>query len=174
MAWILPTCPIMRIAPESEHRKSGPSGGLGGLRAITRIFDELVHVPGTNLRFGLDALLGLLPGGGDLLGGAFSAYAILIAARLGAPPTVIAHMVLNIGIDTVVGAVPLLGDLFDVGWKANRKNLKLLERYEASPEEVKRGSMALVAGALLIIAALLVLVAMLSLWIGGQIIAALR
>lgn len=163
----------MRTAAGSEHRKSGQSAGLGGLRVISRVFDELVRVPGTRLRFGLDAVLGLLPGGGDLIGGAVSAYAILIAARLGAPPTVIARMVINIAVDTIIGAIPLLGDLFDVGFKSNRMNLQLLERYEIAPEQVKRGSIAVVALALLIIVALMVLVAMLTLWVGHQIVAAL-
>lgn len=156
----------MQSPPERVHGKTG----LSNLRVIARLFDELIRVPGTNVRFGLDAVLGLLPGGGDLLGGAVSAYAIMVAARLGAPASVIARMLINIAIDTVVGAIPLLGDLFDVAWKANRKNIELLEQYERAPERVKRSSVVVVIVAILFIALLFVGVGLLSIWIIRQII----
>jgi hypothetical protein len=138
------------------------------LRTISKVFDELFRVPGTNLRFGLDALIGLLPGGGDLVGGAVSAYAIVLASRLGAPSTVIMRMGLNILIDTVVGAVPLLGDLFDAGWKANRKNADLLERYVAAPAATKRTSMAVVVGTIFVVVAGIVGVAVGTVWLLSQ------
>ena len=116
-----------RPAPGSQEQ------ALRGLRALTRLMDEALAVPGTRLRVGLDSLLGLIPGIGDLAGAAVSGYALLVAARLGAPSPVLLRMLLNIGVDTVVGAVPLLGDLFDLGWKANRRNLQLLERYLERP-----------------------------------------
>jgi len=127
----------------TERKLASPQ--LARMRMLTRLFDELVRVPGTRLSIGLDAIVGLLPGGGDLVGGAVSAYAILVAARLGAPPAVVLRMGLNILLDTLVGAVPLLGDLFDAGWKANRKNLDLLERYIEKPAQAKRASIAIVA-----------------------------
>lgn len=114
------------------------------------------------MRVGLDALLGLLPGGGDVVGGAVSAYAIFAAAKLGAPASVIARMTLNVGIDALVGTVPLLGDLFDASWKANRKNVDLLEQYVQQPQKVKRGSMAVVVVAILAIVLILVGMAVLS------------
>jgi hypothetical protein len=110
------------------------------LRTISWLFDDLVRIPGTNLRFGLDALIGLFPGGGDLVGGAVSVYALPIAARLGAPTPVILRMALNILIDAALGAVPLLGDLVDAGWKANRRNVELLEQYLAAPAAARRSS----------------------------------
>ena len=81
-----------------------------------------------------------------MAGAAVSGYALLVAARLGAPLPVLLRMLLNIGVDTVVGAVPLLGDLFDLGWKANRRNLRLLEQYLERPRETKRASLGVVAG----------------------------
>jgi hypothetical protein len=99
-----------------------------------------VRVPGTNLRFGLDALLGLLPVGGDVAGGVLSTYVILTAHRLGAGPAIVLRMGGNILIDTFIGTVPLLGDLFDAGWKANRRNMALLDRYLETPLPVRRSS----------------------------------
>jgi hypothetical protein len=138
---------------------------LQNLRRISWIFDELVSVPGTNMKVGLDALMGLIPGGGDLVGGAVSAYAILIARKVGAPAAVIIRMAINVIIDAVFGAVPLLGDVFDATWKANRKNLDLLERYVQQPQEVKRGSTLVVILALGLMIAALVGIAFLTVWI---------
>jgi hypothetical protein len=125
------------------------------LRALARLMDSAVAIPGTNIRLGLDSLIGLVPGLGDLAGAAMSGYIVLASARLGAPTPVLIRMVANIAVDGVVGSVPLVGDLFDVGWRANMRNTDLLERHLASPAATKRGSVAVVAG----IVALLVLVA---------------
>ena len=141
---------------------------------VSRVFDDLVRVPGTNIRFGLDPLIGLLPGGGDLIAGMVSAYALLVASRLGAPASVIARMVFNIAIDTVVGSIPLVGDAFDVAWRANHKNLELLERYERSPSTTRRSSAAVLALALLVVLLIVVGAAFISIWVVRQIIALLR
>lgn len=125
------------------------------LRALARLMDSAVAIPGTSIRVGLDSLIGLVPGLGDLAGAAMSGYIVLASARLGAPTPVLIRMVANIAVDGVVGSVPLLGDLFDVGWRANMRNTDLLERHLAAPSATKRGSVAVIAG----IAALLVLVA---------------
>lgn len=146
-----------------------PTREVTKLRTISWLFDELIRIPGTNIRFGADALLGLLPGGGDLLGGAVSSYAILIAARLGAPPAIIARMAMNIGIDALIGVIPLLGDIFDVGWKANRRNADLLEQYMRNPMKAKRSSMVMVAVVLIALFALLLGIAWLALWVLRQI-----
>jgi hypothetical protein len=118
------------------------------LHRIAWILDDLVRVPGTSRRIGLDPVLGLLPGGGDIAGGALSAYVVVAAARLGAPSSVILRMGWNIVIDTVLGAVPLLGDLFDAAWKANRRNVALLERYMEQPASARRSSRLVLAGVL--------------------------
>ncbi|MGK2962437.1 MAG: DUF4112 domain-containing protein, partial [Gemmatimonadaceae bacterium] len=104
--------------------------------------------------FGLDALIGLIPGVGDVSGAAMAGYIVLTAARLGLPKAVIGRMVLNLGVDTLVGALPLLGDLFDVGFRANLRNSALLDRYLAEPVAAKRSSrwvvVAAVAGIVLL------------------------
>lgn len=130
--------------------------GLARLRALTRLLDDLLPIPFTRFRIGLDPVIGLLPGGGDAIGAVFSAYALLVAVRLGAPAAVLLRMCGNIAVDAVVGTVPLLGDLFDFGWKANRRNLALLDRYELTPGAVTRGSRLVLAAVLLLLLLILV------------------
>jgi hypothetical protein len=126
---------------------------MKGLRQLARVLDDLIRIPGTDIRVGLDPLLGLLPGGGDLAGGLIAAYTLMVAARVGAPPSVMLRMAGNIALDALFGIVPVLGDLFDVGWKANRRNVALLERYVEAPQPVRARSRVLVV---VILAALLV------------------
>lgn len=133
-----------------------PPAAVARLRALARTLDSAVPIPGTKIRFGADALLGLVPVVGDLAGAALSGYVVLSAARLGVPRAVLARMVANLGADALVGAVPLLGDFFDVGWRANTRNVALLERALAAPAATRRQSrlhVALVVLAVLLLAA---------------------
>ena len=127
---------------------------LARARTLTNLLDNAVRVPGTSMRFGLDPVLGLIPGLGDVAGAALSGYVVLLASQLGAPTTVIVRMLGNVVIDTVGGTVPVIGDLFDAGWKSNSRNLALLERHLGNPESTKRASRAVVW---LTVAALLLL-----------------
>src|SRR5919202_3549396 len=120
---------------------------VSGVRQLARLLDAAVRIPGTEVRLGFDALLGLIPGAGDIAGGILSAFIILRAARLGAPRSVLTRMVMNVVIDTAAGSVPVLGDVFDVGWKSNLRNVALLERYTQRPEVTRRASRLAVAGA---------------------------
>ena len=106
---------------------------LRRLRQLSDLLDNAVAIPGTNYRVGIDPLLGLLPGGGDTLGAILSAYIVLQAAQLGAPRPTLVRMVWNILLDSLVGTIPLLGDFVDVAWKANSKNMALLEAHMRSP-----------------------------------------
>lgn len=106
-----------------------PPDRLRRLRGIATLLDSAVRVPGTRVRFGLDALIGLVPGVGDVAGGMASAWVLIEAARLGASRPVLLRMLGNVVVEVLVGAVPLLGDLFDVGWRANVRNVDLLERH---------------------------------------------
>jgi hypothetical protein len=126
------------------------------LRRLARVQDELFRIPGTSIRFGLDALVGLLPGVGDVLTTGVSAYVLVTASRMGAPPSVILRIAGNILLDLLIGSVPLLGDLFDVGWKANVKNVRLLERLAMDPHGVRRSSRLVLTGALAGIGAMVV------------------
>ncbi|TWT78035.1 hypothetical protein Pla123a_18350 [Posidoniimonas polymericola] len=96
------------------------------LEKLSRLFDDAVRIPGTGIRLGWDAVIGLLPIGGDALTTLISAYYMWEARRLGARKRVLVKMLANSGIDFLVGAIPLVGDLADVAWRANRKNLRVL------------------------------------------------
>ncbi len=111
---------------------------LRRLRRLSHLLDNAIPIPGTPWRFGLDPVLGLLPGAGDFLGTAFSAYIVLEAARIGIPRSLLGQMVINILLDTVIGSVPIVGDIADATWKANAKNIELLETYWDSPQPEKQ------------------------------------
>ncbi len=99
------------------------------LEQLARAMDSLFAVPGTSFRVGLDGVIGLIPGIGDAAGAAIALYLVYSAHRVGAPRTLIARMLANVGIDMVAGAVPLVGDVFDFAFKANRRNMDLLRRH---------------------------------------------
>ncbi|MEM8832276.1 MAG: DUF4112 domain-containing protein [Cyanobacteria bacterium P01_G01_bin.19] len=99
------------------------------LRRLSRVLDSAITIPGTKFSFGLDPILGLLPGGGDTISGGLSAYIVVEAARMGLPREILGKMVGNILLDSLAGTVPIVGDLFDVGWKSNLKNIELLEKH---------------------------------------------
>jgi hypothetical protein len=110
---------------------------LRQLRKMAKLLDEAVRIPGTNIGLGLDSVIGLVPVLGDALTALFAAYIVRQAAKLGAPNKLILRMLLNVALDFVGGSIPVAGDLFDVLWKANKKNLDLLEAYfksERPPE----------------------------------------
>src|SRR5262245_33880751 len=119
------------MRPASDTRSSDATSGTGVARArgIARLLDDLIRIPGTTIGIGLDPIIGLIPGLGDVIGGAMSGYILLVAAREGVPTSVLVRMFGNIALDSLVGVVPVLGDLFDVGMKSNRRNVDLLERY---------------------------------------------
>jgi hypothetical protein len=97
--------------------------------ALATLLDTAVVLPGTNIRFGLDALIGLVPGIGDAVTTAMSLWIVHEAHQLGAPKHVIVRMLGNVALDGVVGAVPLIGDAFDVMWRSNRRNMRLLQEW---------------------------------------------
>lgn len=109
------------------------ASNLAFLRRWAVLLDSAFRVPGTNFRFGVDAILGLVPGFGDLSTPVFTALLLVTGFRMRLPAVVQARMVLNAALDMAVGLVPLVGDLVDVVWKANLRNLALLERH-ASPD----------------------------------------
>lgn len=98
------------------------------LRQLVQLMDNSVGIPGTRYRIGLDPLLGLIPGVGDAVGLAASLWIVSEARRLGVPTVTLVRMLMNVALDAAVGTVPVLGDLFDAGYKANQRNLDILER----------------------------------------------
>ena len=135
------------------------------LRRLVRVWDEAVAVPGTRLAVGLDALVGLVPGLGDALGALVAGSVLVTALRAGVPATVAARMLLNIALDASVGAVPLAGDLFDAGFRANRRNVALFERWLADPARAARGSRVALATLAVGAVALLAAIAYGAFWI---------
>ena len=137
-----PTDPIGPGAP--------PISAIPGLsdeeRRILERLDRLAHnldsryrVPGTRIRFGWDSILGLVPGLGDAVTLGPAAYILYHANKVGAPNEVVGRMVFNAGLDWIVGSIPLIGDLFDVGLKANRRNVKLLREHLEARAATRRG-----------------------------------
>lgn len=102
---------------------------LNRIRRLSRLMDTAIRIPGIGLRIGLDPIIGLVPGLGDLISTAFSAYIIYLATRFNLPGKAIGWMIFNIGLEAIVGTVPLVGDLFDALYKSNIRNLKLLEEH---------------------------------------------
>ena len=108
---------------------AGRQQSLARLEAVARLMDGAFVVPGTSIRFGLDGIIGLVPVAGDLIAGVIATYLIWEARQLGAPRWLIARMLANAFLDTTVGAIPVVGDAFDVLFRANMKNMALLRRH---------------------------------------------
>lgn len=123
----------MPIEPEILPPPRAPVRGLTDqqLDHLAAILDDLFHIPGTKIRFGLDPIVGLVPGLGDIITGLLSFLIVFAAWQRGLPRVALSRMVINIGIDTLLGAIPVVGDLFDTAWKSNRMNYNLLLRYRA-------------------------------------------
>lgn len=141
-----PHPPVNTRPPGSTPGDRTPQreGALRRLDSLSFVLDNSIRVPGTNARFGADAVIGLIPGFGDAAGALMSAYIVLQAARLGAPVPSLARMLLNVGIEALFGAVPVLGDLFDAAFKANARNVALLRGELERPGSTRKSSTAVV------------------------------
>ncbi len=130
------------------------------LERLARWMDSVFEIPVLGIRFGLDALLGLLPGGGDVATSLVSIYIVSAATRHGVPKITLARMALNVAIDLLVGSIPVVGDLFDAYWKSNQRNVALLRRHmTASPTSARKlraTDRLFVAGLVLLLIVLLV------------------
>jgi len=113
------------VTVEAVEDADGATGALERMDAAATLLDDGMRVPGTDFRFGLDPLLGILPVAGDTVATVFSLYIVLEAARAGVSATTLVRMGLNLAVDYASGLVPIAGDLFDAYWKANRRNVNL-------------------------------------------------
>lgn len=156
---------LRQLTPAQEQR-------LAGLRAVAQLLDSAFVVPGTSYRVGLDPLLGLIPGLGDLISPLFTIGMLVQARGLGVPKVVQARMLINVAIDTLVGVIPVVGDLFDFAWKSNEKNLALIELHAREERGGSAGDYAFVTLMVLLVAALAVLpffiLGWLFAWIGAN------
>ena len=115
--------------PQGTLMKHETSVALARLEALAKVMDSAFKIPGTEVRMGFDALLGLVPVIGDAISGAISSYLIWEAKKLGVPKLVLGRMVANTAIDTALGSIPFVGDMFDVAYRSNSKNVALLRRH---------------------------------------------
>ena len=149
---------------------------LAQLRRWAQLLDSAFKVPGLPVRFGLDAVVGLVPGVGELTTPAFTLLLLTNGLRAGVPLRVLARMVVNTAVDAAIGLVPVLGDLTDIGWKANLRNLALLEQhgYAGPPPLPRDHTRTVVIGVVLLVLVVLVAIVPILLviwvlaWIVGQ------
>lgn len=142
------------------------SDDLGAVRRrlgrLAWLLDSSIGVPGTRFKIGLDPLIGLIPGLGDVAGVLLSSYIVREAARAGAPPSVLARMVFNVALEGAVGLIPIVGDLFDAVYKANQRNIELFEAHVQNPQRSQRRSRVIVGLLLVLLLAVIVGVAALA------------
>jgi hypothetical protein len=135
------------------------------LDILSHILDDFIRIPGTSIRFGLDGIVGFIPGVGDAIGGIASCIIIIAAWVRGVPSPVLARMVANVAIEVVVGAVPVLGDLFDIAWRANRRNYALLTGSVYEPRKHTRQSWWFLAGLCVFLMALVLVPTVMLAWL---------
>ncbi len=124
------------LGPETAHERAARER----LNFLAWLLDSSIPLPGTRFTIGLDAIIGVVPFLGDLIGVLLSSIIVAEAGRMGAPRTLLLRMAFNLAVDGVVGMVPLLGDAFDAAWKANQKNVRLLNAWLDHPHRAQRGN----------------------------------
>ena len=134
------------------------------LRSLEILLDEAFRLPGTGFRFGIDGIIGLVPGLGDVLGGLLSLIIPLAAWMRGVPYVTLFRMVVNVGVGVLVGAVPFLGDAFDMAWKPNRRNYRLLQLHLREPRRHTWRDWAFLMGFGLLMLALFAIPVVLLIW----------
>ena len=159
--------PLQNSSPNTPSPSHVAS--LRRLRRVSHLLDNAIPIPGTKYRIGLDPILGLIPGGGDFISSIFAGYVVFKSAQMGVPQETLVKMAANIVFDTVAGTVPVAGDLLDVTWKANVKNIELLDAHLGSPEPGKQADWlfvaALLLGLMLIVGGVIFLSVMLFGWL---------
>jgi hypothetical protein len=146
---------IGRWDEKDPRRSRGAETPLGRLETLAWVLDSSIAVPGTNFRIGIDALIGLVPVLGDVIGVAFSTYILVMAAKMGVPRVTLLRMGFNVTLEAVVGVIPFVGDAFDFVWKANKRNVELLRAHVTDPDRARKGDWLFAAAFLIFTAAVL-------------------
>src|ERR1700735_5442795 len=135
------------------------------LDLLSHLLDDFIRIPGTSIRFGLDGIVGFIPGVGDAIGGIASCIIIVAAWVRGVPSPVLARMVANVAIEDVVGAIPVFGDVFDIAWRANRRNYALLTGSVYEPRKHTQQSWVFLAGLCAFLMALVLVPTVIMAWL---------
>ena len=143
------------------------------LDLLAHVLDDCFRVPGTSIRFGIDGIIGLIPGLGDILGGLASCIIVIAAWFRGVPYVTLLRMGINIGIEVLIGSIPIAGDLFDIAWKANRRNYALMTRHLRQPRRHTWKDYAFLGGIVSALGAIFAIPMLLVLWFLARIAAQL-
>ena len=146
---------------QTHHREAS----LARLRSLTHLLDNAIPIPGTSYRIGIDPIVGLFPGGGDFAMALLSVYVVIEAARFGLPRPSLVRMIWNLILDALLGTVPFAGDFVDVAWKANSKNLALIEAHVASSARQQKADYLFVALLIAVFLAVVVAIASFTLFL---------
>ncbi|MBW4441716.1 MAG: DUF4112 domain-containing protein [Plectolyngbya sp. WJT66-NPBG17] len=148
-----------------SHREST----IARLRSLTHLLDNAFPIPGTKYRIGIDPIIGLLPGGGDVAMSFVSSYILVEAARLGLPRPALLRMLWNLILDALLGIIPMAGDFVDLAWKANSKNLALIEAHLAKPGQQTKADYLFVALLILVFLTVVIAIGALTVFLIGAI-----
>ena len=155
------------LPPSHSWREKAAAGPFSDehLDILSHILDDFIQIPGTPIRFGLDGIVGFIPGAGDIIAGLASTIIIFAAWTRGVAYIVLARMVLNVLIETAVGSIPVFGNFFDIAWRANRRNYKLLEGSIADPRRHTLASWLVFAALAIVLVSIMLLPALLLAWL---------
>ena len=148
-----------------RSKTGGAAFSNENLDTLSHLLDDFIRIPGTPIRFGLDGIVGFIPGVGDILGGLASSIIIIAAWLRGVPKVTVARMELNVAIETGVGTLPVVGNLFDIGWRANRRNYKLLAESLDLPQRHTATSWLFIAGVCVVLSALMLIPLLIGAWV---------
>jgi hypothetical protein len=140
------------------------------LDLLSHLLDDFLRIPGTSIRFGLDGIIGVIPGIGDIIGGIASCIIIVAAWVRGVSYVTLARMVVNVGIEVVVGSIPVLGDMFDIAWRANRRNYALLAGSLVEPRRHTVQSWIFLIGLCALLSGLVLLPMLLLAWLTDRLV----
>src|SRR5271167_566790 len=154
----------------SRLKSGGKAFDDENLDLLSHVLDDFIKIPGTSIRFGLDGIVGFIPGIGDLIGGIASCIIIIAAWVRGVSYVTVARMVANVAIEVVVGSIPVVGDMFDIAWRANRRNYALLVGSLEEPQKHRRRSWWFLAALCVVLAVLLVLPTLLFAWVAVHVL----
>src|SRR5271154_2837439 len=154
-------------------KRAGKAFDDENLDMLSHVLDDFIKIPGTSIRFGLDGIIGVIPGIGDIIGGVASCIIIVAAWMRGVSYVTVLRMLANVGIEVVVGAIPIFGDMFDIAWRANRRNYALLTNSLYEPRKYTIQSWLFLAGLCILLIALVLLPMLLLTWVFGRVMHAL-